>query len=202
MIEQYPRPRAFEEESDDTAACPTCGKNDVTSKVSSIARANRGRLVLEDGSWAAYESELGSLLARPQMPEVLPLGSIVVALVVGWLLLALDLVVVAVLREQTVVSIPEAALETATYLGIAWFGLLIPGVAIVRYLVRREYAGRAMPAWRDASRRWQTFRYCARDDIVFVPGATSGVSPEHITLLYRREASEPIVALAHREVQA
>jgi hypothetical protein len=204
MIEQHQRPQSVQEESKDvegSGMCPVCRRSDVTSKVSSVARANRGRLALEDGSWAAYESELGSLLSRPSMPELLPLSTVVVAFAVGWLLLALDLVVVAGLRAQTAVSIPEAGLSTATYLGIGWFGLLIPAVAIARYTVRKQSVDQALPAWRHASRRWQSFRYCARDDLVFIPGEGSGVAPEHIAILYGQDAYERVVVLSNRQAQ-
>ncbi len=207
MIQHYNRPLHLPE--DDTTAsgqdargCPTCGRADATMKASSIARANRGRMVLEDGSSAAYESELGGLLSRPPRPEFLPLSVIVGALIVGWLLLALDLVIVGVLRAQDEVSIPGAALDTATYLGIAWFGLLIPAVGVARYFIRRDQVQKELPAWREASQRWQAFHYCARDDVVYVPGEGQGVAPEHIALLYRPVTAKPVVALQPREAQA
>jgi len=205
MIEQYHKPQRLHEDDDapeDGRACPVCKRIDVTSKASSIARANRGRFVLEDGTSAAYESELGSLLSRPQRPELLPAGIIVSAILVGWLLLVLDLAIVAGLRAQDQFGIPEAALDTATWMGLAWFGLLLPGSAVLRYFARRESVRQELPAWRDAAQRWQSFHYCARDDLVFVPGEGHGVAPEHVALLYRE--AEPVhpIALQQREVQA
>lgn len=206
MIEQYQRPSHLTEDDDDVPmdgrACPVCGRVDATMKCSAVARANRGRFVLEDGSYAAYESELGSMLGRPPRPELHPLGMIVTAFFVGWLLLALDLAVVAGLRAQNEVSIPESALSTATYLGLAWFGVLIPGAAVVRYFSRREFVRRRLPAWREASRRWQSFHYCSRDDVVFVPGEGHGVEPEYVSILYRETAPAPVVALRQQEVEA
>ena len=207
MIEQYDRPRGMTEEEnefpDDARACPTCGRVDAVMKASSVARANRGRFVLEDGSAAAYESELGGLLSRPMRPELLPLSIIVTAFVVGWLLLILDLAVVSVLRAQNEVSIPESALETATYMGIAWFGVLIPGAAIVRYFARRENVKRRLPAWREAAQRWQSFHYCSRDDLVYVPGEGHGVAPEYLSVLYRKASPSTVVPIRQqKEVQA
>jgi hypothetical protein len=206
MIEHYQRPKQFEdaggEVPEDGRACPACKRIDATSKVSSVARANRGRFVLEDGTAAAYESELGGLLSRPPRPELLPVSIIVGAIVVGWVLLALDLAIVAGLRAQDQVAIPAAALGTATWLGFAWFGLLIPGAALLRYLARREAVSQELPAWRDAAQRWQTFHYCARDDLVYVPGEGHGVAPEHVALLYRAAARMQPIALKQREVQA
>lgn len=205
MIEQYHRPQHFTDDGayvEDGRACPVCGRVDSTTKASSVARANRGRFVLEDGSYAAYESELGAMLGRPPKPELLPVGTIVTAFFVGWMLLALNLLIVAGLRAQSQVAIPEAALETATYVGLFWFGLLIPGVAVVRYFSRRETVKRQLPLWREASRRWQTFSYCSRDDLVFVPGEGHGVAPEYISVLYRNAEPAQVVALKQKEVQA
>jgi hypothetical protein len=123
-------------------------------------------------------------------------------LIVGWALLVLDFLIVAGLRAQTYVSVPGAALETASYLGIAWFGWLIPGIAIARYFLQRETVRKQTPRWREASQRWQTFHYCARDDVVYVPGEGHGVAPEHVALLYRPANPKPAIALKAREVQA
>ncbi len=205
MIEQYPRPQNMTETDaevpEDGRACPVCGRADATMKASSIARSQRGRFVLDDGSCAAYESELGSLLSRPERPELLSVGIVATAFIVGWLLLALDLAIVAGLRAQDQVSIPNSALSMATYLGIAWFGILIPGVAILRYFTRRESVKRNLPEWREAVQRWQNFSYCSRDDVVFVPGEGHGVTPEHIRVLYRQTAPATVVALRQKEAQ-
>jgi hypothetical protein len=195
MIEQYYRPPSMGDGEGSTGLgevkCPQCHRGDATAKVSAIARANRGRFELEDGSTAVYESELGALLSQPPRPEGLPLSVVLVAFIVGWLLLALDLVVVALLRSQDEVTIPEAAFSTATWVGIAWFGCLIPGIAVLRYLYLHHRARRAMPAWREQARRWQTFYYCTRSDVVFIRGEDYGVAPEHIEVLYRQGRIQP-----------
>lgn len=206
MIEQYHRPKYIHDDenqpADEGLVCPVCRRIDATVKASAVARSNRGRLILEDGTAAAYESELSALLSRPARPELLPVSVIISAVVVGLLLLAVDLAIVAGLRMQDEISIPQAALDTATYLGVAWFGLLIPGAAIVRYFARRESVRHELPAWRDAAQRWQSFHYCSRDDLVYVPGEGHGVAPEHVALLYRQPAAQPVVALKAREAQA
>src|SRR5688572_25163738 len=110
MIEQYHRPKYIHDDNepaDEGLVCPVCRRIDATVKASAVARSNRGRLVLEDGTSAAYESELSALLSRPARPELLPVSVIVTAIMVGWLLLAIDLAVVAALRAQEWVSIPN-----------------------------------------------------------------------------------------------
>jgi hypothetical protein len=192
------------DDPDELRRCPVCNRIDATMKASSVARSQRGRFMLDDGGYAAYETELGSLLSRPQRPELLPMGTVIVAFVIGWLLLAFDLAIVAALRAQDQVAIPDSALSMAMYLGILWFGLLIPGVAIARYFVQRDAVKRDLPEWREAVQRWQNFHYCSRDDVVFVPGEGAGISPEHISVLYRKPEPQPVVALrpAEAEVEA
>ena len=209
MIEQYYKPRYgidddIDSDGQDPTACPACKRIDTTMKASSVARAHRGRFLLQDGTLAAYESELGTLLSRPPRPEALSAGMIASALAVGWFLLALDLAVVAGLQIQSYVSIPAVALETAAYLGLGWFGVLIPGAGVLRYYISVEQVNRALPHWRQDLRRWDTFHYCARDDLVYVPGEGTGVTPEHLGVLYRRAAAptKAVVALRPREVRA
>jgi hypothetical protein len=208
MIEQHYKPGYVIEvdagrEAQDPRACPACRRIDTTVKASSVARSHRGRLVLEDGTLAAYESELASLLSRPPRPALLSGGVIAGALITGWLLLALDLGIVALLQGQESLSIPESALETAAYLGLAWFGLVIPGAAIVRYYLRLEQANRELPSWREDVRRWSSFHYCSRDDLVYVPGEGHGVDPDHLAVLYhRRPRPLPVVAFRSREAEA
>ncbi len=205
MIEQYYPPRQLDEAKFNgngrhhDMACPSCERSDSVVKASAIARSSRGRFILEDGTSAAYETELGSLLSRPARPELLPLSVVVTAFIVGWLLLALDLAIVAGLRQQDQVSIPGSALDTAVTLGIVWFGLLLPGAAIARYMLRRHAVKKALPGWRRASQRWQTFRYCSRDDLVFVPGEGHGVEPNHIAVLYR--VTQPVEVKASEELE-
>jgi hypothetical protein len=208
MIEQYYRPKyVFEqgpdsEGTDGDRACPVCRRVDATTKASSISRSSRGRFVLEDGTAAAYESELGGLLSRPPMPLPLSGSILLTAYIVGWILLGLDLALVAVLQAQDSLSIPRAALEMATYLGLAWFGLLIPGAALLRYFLRREAVNHELPLWRHDVRRWQAFHYCSRDDLVFVPGEGHGVAPEHLGVLYRRGPAHPVIPLRQKEARA
>ena len=206
MIEQYFRPTQLGEpgsnghSNHEGISCPSCGRSDATLKASSVARSGRGRLLLEDGSSAAYESELCSLLSSPARPEPLPASVVVMALVIGWVLLGLELAILSGVRHQDQVSIPSSALDTATFVGVFWFGLLIPGGALVRNLLRYREVEKRLPAWRQAAERWQAFHYCSRDDLVFVPGEGYGVAPEHIGVLYRetfrRQEPEPEEALS------
>jgi hypothetical protein len=207
MIEQYYRPKyVFDQDEnsnpDEERACPVCRRIDQVTKVSSIARSSRGRLVLEDGTSAAYESELGSLLGKPPRPMQLPAGVLLTAFIVGWTLLGVTLALVAFLRGEDSVSVPQSALEMATYLGLGWFGLVIPGTALLRYFVRREAANNELPIWHDDVQRWQSFQYCSRDDLVYAPGEGHGVAPEHIGVLYQQAPSPALIRLNHKEAKA
>ena len=54
--------------------------------------------------------------------------------------------------------------------------LVTPMVAIAINFFRRASATAAIPRWEQAMSRWQTFYYCHRDDVVFIPGTMQCVS--------------------------
>jgi hypothetical protein len=205
MIERPFQPGTVIEDSGtagrDELACPACKRVDTTLKASAVARANRGSFVLDDGTLAAYQSELGAVLSRPPKPETLSGGIILAAFVAGWLLLGMDIGIIALLQNQKSLAVPSAALETAAYLGVFWFGLLIPGAAIVRYQLRRVRVNRELPEWHEDVRRWSSFHYCSRDDLVYVPGEGRGVDPDRIRLLYQRTSAAPVIALRPAEAR-
>ena len=185
-------------EEDPPAHCPACSRNDMLSRVSSIARSGRGRLLLEDGSAAEFESELAALLAEPEKPRPLPVFGVVQACVLSLIALGVDLAIVALLRGQDLIAVPDASLSIATWGGIVWFGLFVPLVALGRYLGSRDRASRGLEPWQEAVMRWRAAYYCARDDVVFMPGS-SAVTPEDATTLWSRS---PQPRPAQREVLA
>jgi hypothetical protein len=136
------------------------------------------------------------------MPVALSGTVLVTAFAVGWILLALDLALVAALQAQDSLSVPRQALEAAVYTGLAWFALLMPGTALARYFIRREAVSRELPLWRSEVRRWQQFHYCSRDDLVFVPGEGHGVAPEHMSVLYRSTPITAVIPLRQGEAPA
>ena len=174
-------------EDNPSTHCPACGRNDMLSRVSSIARSGRGRLLLEDGSAAEFESELAAMLAEPEMPRALPLTGVVQACVLSLVALGVDLGIVALLRGQDLVAVPDASLRLATWGGIAWFGLFVPLVALGRYLGSRDRATRGQEPWQEAVVRWHDAYYCSRDDVVFLPGGAS-MAPEDARALWTRPA--------------
>ncbi len=172
-------------EDNPSAHCPACGRNDMLSRVSSIARSGRGRLLLEDGSAAEFESELAALLAEPEKPRALPITGVVQACVLSLVVLGVDLGMVALLRWQDFLAVPDASLSLATWGGLAWFGLFVPLVALGRYLGSRDRATKGLEPWQESLMRWRDAYYCSRDDVVFMPGSTA-VAPEDATTLWSR----------------
>jgi hypothetical protein len=167
--------------------CPNCKRNDMIARVSSIARSGRGRLLLEDGSAAEFESELAAMLGEPERPRPLPLFGVVQACVFSLILLGIDLAIVALLRWQDIVSIPSASLSFASWGGIVWFGVLVPLVAAGRYLGSRDRAAKDLEPWQESMLRWRDAYYCSRDDVVFLPNSEgSPVAPENAEVLWTR----------------
>ena len=170
-------------EEDPSSYCPVCERNDALTRVASIARSGRGRLLLEDGSSAEFESELSALLGEPEKPRPLPLWGIAWGCVFSFAALAVDLAIIALLRAQNLIAVPDAALDVAKWGGIGWFALLVPLVAVGRYLGSRDRAQKGLEPWRDAVHRWRMAYYCSRDDVVFLPHGEP-VAPEEATSLW------------------
>lgn len=181
------------------ASCPVCGNGDTIAKASAIARSGRGRFTLDDGSSADFETELAKLLGEPAPPRPLGTPQALAAVLVSWIILGVDLLAVAALRLQDLVSLPEVSLEVATWLGVGWFGFLIPLVSLGRYAFSRHQATRALAPWRESVSRWHEAFYCSRDDIVFLAGGNATpLPPEEARQLWSPENGA--VAKQHRPV--
>jgi hypothetical protein len=170
------------------AACPVCHSRDRMEKVSNIVRNGRGRLVWDDGEVSHYESELAELLDEPAPPKQKPVFKLFLSFIPPLLILAAIVGVIELLEVQTFFDVPAKSTNIARNIGLAWFGLLIPGVLIVQFVQSRLDHRRETPRWLHARRRWTGLYYCSRDDIVFTPSFNMVASPPEMhTLLYPPE---------------
>lgn len=160
--------------------CPVCSSAAHTDKVSNIVRSGRGKLIFLNGEVARYETELAELLDEPPRPLDIPVRRAVLCALPPLLVLAGILVALPLIQGQPYLAVPAPATEVAQKIGIAWFGVLIPGVAILRYTQTRAELARDLPAWTLARRRWTALFYCSRDDVVFSPILNASASPEEI----------------------
>jgi hypothetical protein len=157
--------------------CPVCAGRDRIEKVSNIVRNGRGRLIWEDGEVSHYETELSELLDEPPPPKLVPFHRLFTNMIPPFIVLGLILGVIAVLRVQTSFDVPENAARIARNIGLAWFGLVIPGVLIIQFVQARIDHRREMPKWVQARRRWTGLYYCSRDDVVFAPSVNMVAAP-------------------------
>jgi hypothetical protein len=177
------------------ATCPVCQSPDHSDKVSNVVRSGRGKLTFGNGETARYETELAQLLEEPPRPRAVPILHAALDAIPPLLALAGVLLVLALLRGQDYVAVPERALEVARNIGLAWFGVLIPGVLLLRYAQGRLDLERQLPAWVVAHRRWTALYYCSRDDAVFSPILNAVAAPEEIRgMLYVATSPQPEVA--------
>ena len=180
------------------STCPVCYSVDRVDKVSNVVRSGRGKLIWEDGEVAHYETELSELLDEPERPKAMSIFQALLGLVPPLLVLGAILGVLSLLRVQDYVSIPEDALGVSRNIALAWFGVLIPGVLVVRYLQSRSDLKREMPLWMLARRRWTGLYYCSRDDVVFAETSDVVAAPSEINdLLYDKPAQVQELSL-HR----
>jgi hypothetical protein len=167
------------------AVCPLCLSPDRIDKVSNIVRSGRGRLVWDNGEVAHYESELSGLLDEPPPPKALPLHKTLLDAVPPLIVLGALLFILTLIRSQDYLYVPRESTDIARKIGLAWFGLLIPCVLVVRHLHARSSFQRDLPVWTQARRTWTGLYYCPRDDIVFSRDSYEFASPAEVeSLLY------------------
>ncbi len=162
-------------------SCPRCGKSDAVEKVNAVVEA------ASTGRWAGpatvrtSQGDVGQKLALPSAPVytspwnfravfafVLALVA-VLASVTGW-----------VSWLQLVVQAPPDPGLLWQFVGLTIFTLLWLGLAIFIVWSRRQLAreGRAkVAAWQSVRSRWEHTYYCARDDIIFLPGEQGTYKP-------------------------
>lgn len=168
--------------------CPLCGRADMIQKASAAYSAGRSRVDLSGGSLgvvlpfskrkrssglAALTSVGGSsqtLLSRRLAPPSKPLPQ---GFPTGWVFLGILILMGApALFDVHVVVGIVAALCAVSLFFRAWAGRN-------RQLI--DLAAR-MKRWEGAFHRWDSLYYCARDDIVFIPGESGHVNPEKMSL--------------------
>jgi hypothetical protein len=169
--------------------CPVCQSKDRLDKVSSIVRQGRGKLFWQDGEVAHYETELAEMLEGPSPPRRVAFYRPALDCLPPLLVLAVILMVLAALRAQTYIDIPVEATHVSRSVALAWFGLLIPAVAVVQFVQARLAQRTEQVTWAHAHRRWAALYYCSRDDIVFAPSLRMIASPADIhSLLFPAES--------------
>lgn len=161
-------------------ACPVCATSAHSEKVSNVVRCGRGKLIFGNGEIARYETELAELLDEPPRPRETSILRAAMEALPPLAVLAGVLLTIALLQSQDYVVIPQKAAEVARNIGLVWFGLLIPGVLILRYAQTRVDVEREMPSWILARRRWSSLYYCSRDDVVFSPILNAVATPQEI----------------------
>lgn len=172
------------------SACPICRSTQAVDKVSNVVRGGRGRLIWDDGEVAHYESELSRLLDEPPVPRVQSIVRAFAEFIPPLVVLALVLAGIGLLGMQSFVTISEGTLGVSRLIAIAWFGFVIPGVLLVRYIQERLEVKKERPIWMAARRRWTGLYYCSHDDLVFSQDASFTVTPTEMqTLLYETTAA-------------
>jgi hypothetical protein len=150
-----------------------------------VVRGGRGKLIFGNGEVAHYETELAELLDEPERPQELTVRRVVRDALPPFVALVATLAAIALIGNQTYVSISAEALSVARKVALVWFGLLVPGVLLIRYSELRRNQEQRLPAWTLAHRRWTGLYYCSRDDIVFSPVLNAFAAPQEVDkLLY------------------
>lgn len=180
-----------------TLNCPTCGQMDMVQKVSAIystgissgsfAGPSTGAALMADGTATLVggitslkgtsQTALSRRLAPPEQPTYRPFSWFAVCIALVSFLIAMPFAFLGIILQS------GSDLFVALLFGSIGVGIIYAAYAGVNN--RKASARAAMPIWNKAMERWYALYYCARDDIVFVPGeGRSGHAEGLRSLLY------------------
>jgi hypothetical protein len=77
------------------------------------------------------------------------------------------------------VEVPQIGKIALIAVGV-WFGVLVPMKMAFETAYRRKVAETNIPAWREATSRWENLYYCVRDDVGFVKGSQEWRTPDRV----------------------
>jgi len=199
MVNSESQPSAYEA-LESLPQCPVCHREDSIEKASSVVRRNSGQAFIGDGVVSyRFTSTIAVELASPPPPAAPTWGDtafrIFFSLAIAGLL-GLAYYLATEIGDVTLPGIADIALIAA---GV-WFGFLMPAKMAVETAFRRRNAQGSVPAWREATARWDNLYYCVRDDVGFVKGGKDWRTPDRVgELLYPRpQASGSMPSRAHR----
>ncbi len=166
-------------------ACPTCNRTDRAEKVSSVVRQGSGVILPSSGvrEPQPYVTSLARTLSLPDPPRASNYPRTVASIVVSWVMGAIVVGAVALLKAQSLVDLPSLPLDAALYGTIVLFGLLLPLLLLWRTVLQQRAFRRQLPQWRHVRARWSRLYYCFRDDVVFYGGSDVAVSPDSVRSL-------------------
>jgi hypothetical protein len=164
--------------------CPLCGMTDTVTKVSSIVEAGttshsahhttvytRGFSVRGIGTGSSSgtsATHLATKLSPPSLPQFFPPGAS--CLIIGGTILIV------------VLGLPIAFLSLLAgnlFLGIIFLvpSVIYPAYIIIGSIRTSIIRKNRLPTWQKAMATWDTLYYCARNDVVFVPGSPTQCVP-------------------------
>jgi hypothetical protein len=112
---------------------------------------------------------------NPTYPAALAQG------LAAWLLGAIVLAPLLLLRAQSLFEMPSGPLQAGIYATLAWFGLVMPALIFWRTASARHHYREVLPAWKAADSRWLQLYYCHRDDVVFLAGSAQAAPPDDLS---------------------
>lgn len=180
-------------------SCPVCGQNDLVEKASSIYMTGLlgGKAASDAGpatkisAWvsemsAAERRALGKRLAPPASGQKLPARPIHPDQAVIAFSLVTPIFLYGMWDTQRSVLLPALLALAAFYAFYLWKRKAI----LTRYLRQVEQRKSADERTRRGIERWMKLYYCARDDVVFVPGSAGTTPADQMPGLLMRQDKE------------
>lgn len=160
--------------------CPVCHQGDRIEKASSVVRRNSGQAFIGD-SLVSYRftSSIAVDFAAPVAPSAPTWVSTILRILASFTVVGLIAAGYYVATEVGDLKVP-GAVEIALVGATVWFGLLAPIKMAAETAYRRKTARHNLPAWREATARWDSLYYCVRDDVGFVKGSSDWRTPDRV----------------------
>ena len=154
--------------------CPRCGKSDDVEKVSAVVEAASTGRFAGPASVRTSQADVGQKLALPPAPIYKSPWNCSYIFIFGLVLLVVLICAIGISSWlQALLKTPNDSGVLGTLIGLTLFTLLWLGLAIFifgsRIHIARERRAKVV-AWQAVRSRWEHTYYCARDDVVFLPG--------------------------------
>jgi RNA polymerase subunit RPABC4/transcription elongation factor Spt4 len=162
-------------------SCPRCGTSEYVKKVSSIVGTAPAGGIAGPLSGNTNQTDIRRKLALPPAPIYKSPWNCSYIFIFGLVLLVVLICAIGISSWlQALLKTPNDSGVLGTLIGLTLFTLPWLGLAIFifgsrRYIARERRA--KVAAWQSVRTRWEQTYYCARDDIVFLPGEQGTYKP-------------------------
>ena len=162
-------------------SCPRCGMSEYVEKVSSLVGAAPAGRFAGPPFVSTSQADVRQKLALPGAPVYKSPWNFTTVFIFGIVLLVVLACASGMVSWlQVLLKTPNDSGVLGNFVALTIFTLLWVALAIFIFWSRRRIARERrakIAAWQSVRARWEQTYYCARDDIVFLPGEQGTYKP-------------------------